>query len=99
MALWIILGSMAFMIIADALRGRGGLALADMTLLVFLFGIIAVVDLVLSQFLYTGDTGWTIAAVLAFGFALDALYGLMAPERQRRRDRKVRELMRRRRRA
>ena len=95
MALWIILGCMAFMIIADALRGRGGLALADMTLLVFLFGIIAVVDLVLSQFLYTGDTGWTIAAILAFGFALDALYGLMAPERQRRRDRKVRELMRR----
>ena len=99
MAMWIILGCMAFMIIADAIRGRGGLALADMTLLVFLFGIIAVVDLVLSQFLYTGDTGWTIAAILAFGFALDALYGLMAPERQRRRDRKVRELMRRRRRA
>jgi hypothetical protein len=38
-----------------------------------------------------------LAAVIAVGFALDALYGLMAPERQRRRDRRLGELMRRRR--
>ena len=43
------------------------------------------------------DVGWTLAALLAFGFALDALYGLMAPERQRRRDQRLGDLMRRRR--
>jgi len=99
MALWVILGCMAFMIVADAVRGRGGIALADMTLLVFLFGLIALADLILSRFLFTGDTGWMLAAVLAGAFALDALYGLMAPDRQRRRNRKLRELMHRRKRA
>ena len=99
MALWIILGCMAFIILAGSARGRGGIALADMTLLVFLFGLIALADLILSRFMFTGDTGWTLAALLAGGFALDALYGLMAPDRQRRRNRKLRDLMRRRRRA
>ena len=99
MALWVILGCMAFIILADAVRGRGGIALADMTLLVFLFGLIALADLILSGFMFTGDIGWILAAVIAGGFALDALYGLMAPERQRRRNRKLRDLMRRRRRA
>ena len=93
MALWLILGCMAFIILADAVRGRGGIALADMTLLVFLFGLIALADLVLNRFFYTGDTGWTLAALLASAFAVDALYGLMAPERQRRRDQKLRRLM------
>jgi hypothetical protein len=99
MALWIILGSMAFIILAGSARGKGGVAFADVTTLVMLFGVIAVVDLVLSRFFDTGDTGWTLAGLLAFGFAVDALYGLMAPERQMRRDRKLRQLMNRRRRA
>ena len=99
MALWVILGSMAFILLAGGARRRGGVAFADVTLLVILFGIIAVVDLVLSQFVHTGDIGRTLAALIAFGFAVDALYGLMAPDRQRRRDRKLRQLMQRRRRA
>ena len=93
MALWIILACMAFMIVIDAARGRGGMALADMTLLVFVFGVIAVVDLVVSRFVYTRDIAWTIAALLAFGFAVDAFYGYLAPERQRRRDQKLRRLL------
>ena len=36
------------------------------------------------------------AAAFATAFALDALYGLMAPERQRQRNRMLRDLMRRR---
>ena len=96
MAIWVILGSMGFMLLAGGSRGRGGVAFADVTLLVILFGIIAVVDLVLSQFFHTGDIGKTAAAILAFSFAVDAFYGLLAPERQRARDKKLRRLMRRR---
>jgi len=99
MALWIILGAMAFMLLAGGARGRGGVAFADVTVLVMILGVIAVANLIISHFVYTGDNGWTLAALLAGGFAVDALYGLMAPERQRRRDQKLRELMRRRRRA
>jgi len=99
MAMWIILGCMAFIILAGSARGRGGVAFADVTTLVMLFGLIALADLVLSRFTDTGDMAWTVAALLAGGFAIDALYGLMAPERQRRRDQKLRQLMHRRRRA
>ena len=99
MAMWIIMGCMAFIILAGGARGRGGVAFADVTVLVMLFGLIALADLILSRFTDTGDTAWTVAALLAGGFAVDALYGLMAPERQRRRDQKLRQLMRRRRRA
>jgi hypothetical protein len=99
MALWIILGAMAFMLLAGGARGRGGVAFADVTVLVMILGLIALANLIISRFTYTGDTAWTLAALLAAGFAVDALYGLMAPERQRRRDRKLRELMHRRRRA
>ncbi len=63
-----------------------------MTVLVMLFAIIAITDMLLSNFVDTGKTGWTLAAVLAFGFALDALYGLMAPDRQFRRNRKLRQI-------
>ena len=93
MALWVILGCMAFIILAGSARGRGGVAFADVTTLVILLGIIALADLILSRFFFTGDTGWTLAALLAGAFAVDALYGLMAPERQRRRDQKLRRLM------
>ena len=93
-AFWIIIACIAFMIAAGIARRRPGLGIADTTVLVFLLGLIAVTDLVLSRFLYTGDVAWTVAGLLAFGFALDALYGLMAPERQRRRDRRLRSLIR-----
>ena len=98
-ALYVILWSMGFVIIAGGVRRRAGSALTDIIVLIFLFAVIAVVDLVLRRFVYTGDTGWTLAAILAVGLALDALYGLMAPERQRQRNRRLRELMRGRRRA
>jgi uncharacterized membrane protein YhaH (DUF805 family) len=98
-AMWIIIGCMAFMIIAGGARNRGGVAFADVTVLVILFGLIAVADLVLRRFIDTGDTGWTVAVLLSAGFAIDALYGLMAPQRKRQRDRKLRQLMQRRKRA
>ena len=96
MALWIILGAMAFMLLAGGARGRGGVAFADVTVLVMLLALIAIADFVIGRFAYTGDTAWTVAALLAGGFAVDAFYGLLAPERQRRRDQKLRRLMRRR---
>lgn len=94
-AFWIIIGCIGFMIAAGIARRRPGLGIANTTVLVFLLGLITVSDLVLSRFIDTGDVAWTVAGLLAFGFALDALYGLMAPERQRRRDRRLRSLMRR----
>jgi hypothetical protein len=48
----------------------------------------------LGRFVDTGGVASTLAAILAIGFAIDALYGLMAPERQRRRDRRLAKLMR-----
>ena len=95
-AFWIILACIGFVIAAGTSRRRPGVAIADVSLLVFLLAMIGIADLVLSRFFYTGDVAWTVAGLLAFGFALDALYGLMAPERQRRRDRKLRALLRRR---
>jgi len=44
----------------------------------------------------TGDAAKSVAIAFAAGFALDALYGLMAPQRQRARDKKLRRLMKRR---
>ena len=98
-ALAIILGCVAFVLISGTFRRRPGVAVADTALLVILLAIIGIADLVISRFMDTRGIGWTIGALLAFGFALDALYGLMAPDRQRRRDQKLRQLMRRRRRA
>ena len=89
----IILICVAFMLVTGTFRRRPGIAVADTALLVILLGMIGIVDLVLGRFVDTGGIGWTLAALLAFGFALDALYGLMAPERQRRRDRRLRALM------
>ena len=96
-ALAIILLSIGFVIVAAVMRRRPGVGVADAALLVFLLSLVGIIDLVLSRFFDTGDIGWSIAGLLAFGFALDALYGLMAPERQRRRDKKLRALMQRRR--
>jgi len=75
-------------------RARRGIA--DTAILVILFGLLAIADFILSRFVETGDVAVWVAIVLAAGLALDAIYGLMAPERQRQRDRKLRRLMRRR---
>ena len=90
---WFIIACLAFVIIAGAVRRRPGDGLADITVLLFLFGFIAVVELVVSRFVDTDDIAISLAAVLTFGFALNALYGLMAPERKRRRDRRLRAFM------
>jgi|SRR5687768_7573155 hypothetical protein len=96
-ALSIILVCVAFVLIAGSFRRRPGIAVADTALLVILLGMIGIAELVLRQFVDTGGIGWTLAALLAAGFALDALYGLLAPERQRRRDQRLSALLRRRR--
>jgi uncharacterized membrane protein YccC len=92
----LILACIAFMLIAASRRGNPGRAVADTALLVILVGIITLLDFILSRFVDTGDAGEWIAVAFACGFALDALYGLLAPERQRRRDKKLRRLMKRR---
>jgi peptidoglycan/LPS O-acetylase OafA/YrhL len=92
----IIIACIAFMLIVASKRGNPGRAVADTALLVILVGIIALVDMIISRFMDTGDAGEWIAIAFACGFALDALYGLLAPERQRRRDKKLRRMMKRR---
>ena len=77
----IIIACIAFMIVVASVRGTPGRA---------------VVDLLFGQFMDTGDAGKSVAIAFAAAFALDALYGLLAPERQRRRDKKLRRLMKRR---
>ena len=94
-ALPVIIVCIAFVIIAGTFRRRPGVGLADTALLIILLGMIGIVNLVVGRFVDTGRIGWTIAALIAFGFAVDALYGLMAPERQRRRDQRLSEYMRR----
>ena len=92
----IILACIAFMLVIGAVRGNPGRAVADTALLVILFGIITIVDIAFGQFMDTGDAAKSVAIAFAAGFALDALYGLMAPQRQRARDKKLRRLMKRR---
>ena len=92
----IILGCIAFMIVVASVRGNPGRGVADAALLVILFGFIAIFDIVLGRFVDTGNAAKGIAIAIAAAFALDALYGLMAPDRQRARDKKLRRLMKRR---
>jgi uncharacterized membrane protein YccC len=92
----LILGCIAFMFAIYMVRGNPGRAVADTALLVILIGIIMVVDIVLSQFVDTGNAGSIVAVSCAAVLALDALYGLMAPERQKQRDKMLRRLMKRR---
>jgi hypothetical protein len=92
----IILGCIVFMIVAASLRGNPGRAIADTTLLVVIVGVVATLDFIFSRFMDTGYAASLIVIIIAAGFALDALYGLMAPERQKRRDKKLRRLMKRR---
>ena len=93
---WFIVACMAFVILSGVVRRRPGDGLASTIVMIGLFATLAIADLVARQFVYTGDIGITVGAVLAGGFALDAVYGLMAPQRQRQRDRKLRALLRRR---
>ena len=92
----IIIGCIAFMIVVASVRGNPGRGVADAALLVILIGIITIADFVFGRFMDTGNAGKSVAIAFAAGFALDALYGLMAPERQRARDKKLRRLMKRR---
>ena len=92
----IILACIAFMLVIGAVRGNPGRAVADTALLVILFGMITIIDIVFSQFIDTGGTAMFVAAATATVFAVDALYGMMAPDRQRQRNRMLRDLMRRR---
>jgi uncharacterized membrane protein YccC len=92
----IVLGCIAFMFAIGMVRGNPGRAVADTALLVILIGIIAIVDIVLSQFVDTGSAGSLVAVACGAALALDALYGLMAPERQKQRDKMLRRLMKRR---
>jgi len=95
-AMILILGCIAAMFAIYGVRGNPGRAVADTALLVMVFGIIAVVDFVVSQFIDTGIAGSVVAVAASAVLALDALYGLMAPERQKQRDKMLRRLMKRR---
>ena len=95
-ALIIVLGCIACMFAVYMVRGNPGRAVADTALLVLLIGIITIVDLILSQFIDIGSAGSIVAVSAALVLALDALYGLMAPERQKQRDKMLRRLMKRR---
>jgi hypothetical protein len=95
-ALVLILGCMVFMVVIGMARGNPGRAVADTALLVILFGLIAIVDIVLNQFVDTGNSASFVAVFCAAILALDALYGLMAPDRQKQRDKMLRRLMKRR---
>ena len=92
----IILGCIAFMFAIYSVRGNPGRAVADTALLIMLIGIIVIVDLLLRQFIDPGNTSSIVAVAAAAALALDALYGLMAPERQKQRDKMLRRLMKRR---
>ena len=94
-AFWIIFFCFSIILVTGAVRRSAGRALTDITVLIGTFGLIAIANLVLSRFFDTGEFAWTLAAFLAGGFALDSVYGYMAPERKRRRDRAVRAFMQR----
>ena len=94
--LGIVLACMALMLAIGMVRDKPGRAVADIALLVILFGLIAIVDIAVGWFIDTGDAAKAVAIFFASGFALDSIYGLMAPERQKQRDKKLRRLMKRR---
>jgi hypothetical protein len=94
--LTIVLACIGFAIVVGMIRGNPGRAVADTALLVMLFGIITILGFAIGWFMDTGDAVSWVAIAFAAGLALDSLYGLMAPERQRQRDKKLRRLMKRR---
>ena len=92
----VILACIVFMFVVESVRGIPGRAVADTAFLIMLVGIVTVADIILSQFMDTRDIGRTLAIGAAAAFAADALYGLLAPERQKRRDKRLRRLMKKR---
>jgi hypothetical protein len=92
----IVLACMALMLAIGMVRDKPGRAVADIAILVMLFGIITIVDLLFGWFVDTGNTANIVAIFFAAGFTLDSVYGLLAPERQKQRDKKLRRLMKRR---
>jgi uncharacterized membrane protein YccC len=92
----LVLGCIAFMFAIYGVRGNPGRAVADTALLVMFIGIVTIIEVVLDRFIDTGNTGRIIVVACAAMLALDALYGLMAPERQKQRDKMLRRLMKRR---
>lgn len=92
----LVLGCVAIMFAAAMASGKPGRAVADTALLVFLIGIIAIVDIILSIFVETGSAANFAAVGCAVALALDSVYGFMAPERQKQRDKMLRRLMKRR---
>jgi len=95
-ALTIIVACIATMFAIQMVRGNPGRAVADTALLVIVIGLITLVEMVVGQFTETHDVGQKLAIAFAVSFLLDAFYGLLAPERQRARDKKLRRLMKRR---
>ena len=93
----ILTACIALVLMIGVARRKAGRAVTDMALLVILFGIIGILDLVIALFIDTGVVANSLAIAIAAAFVMDAFYGLMAPERQRRRDRRLRQLMQRRR--
>ena len=94
--LTIIVACIATMFAIQMARGNPGRAVADTALLVIVIGLITLDEMVLGQFIETHEIGQMLAIGFAVGFLLDAVYGLLAPERQRARDKKLRRLMKRR---
>ena len=92
----LVLGCVAIMFAAAMAGGKPGRAVADTTLLVFLIGIITIANLVVSLFIATGNAADFAAVGCAAVLALDSIYGFMAPERQKQRDKMLRRLMKRR---
>jgi hypothetical protein len=95
-ALSIIVACIASMFAIQMVRGNPGRAVADTALLVIVIGLITLIEMVAGQFVETHDIGQMLAIAFAVGFLLDAVYGLLAPDRQRARDKKLRRLMKRR---
>jgi TM2 domain-containing membrane protein YozV len=92
----LVLGCVAIMFAAAMAGGKPGRAVADTTLLVFLIGIITIANLILGFFVDTGNAADFAAVGCAAVLALDSVYGFMAPERQKQRDKMLRRLMKRR---
>ena len=92
----LVLGCVAIMFATAMASGKPGRAVADTTLLVILIGIITIANLVLSLFVDTGNAASFAAVACAAVLALDSVYGFMAPERQKQRDKMLRRLMKRR---
>ena len=92
----LVLGCVAIMFAAAMAGGKPGRAVADTTLLVLLIGAITIANLVLGLFVDTGNAANFVAVGCAAVLALDSIYGFMAPERQKQRDKMLRRLMKRR---